>query len=163
MAQANERGILSDCVIGQNLSQREKFWDLREAISDIMSTLGPIVNFDIGLPLTVMDSFAQKTQQALSTQFQSSKSLFFGHLGDGNLHIIVSTGQKKDAYKIESIIFGLTREMGGTITAEHGIGTIKRDWLSYSRSPQEIDLMGQLKRMMDPANILNPGRVITDM
>lgn len=88
--------------------------------------------------------------------------MFYGHIGDSNVHIVTHldgvTEQPKDA--VEQIVYGLVRDYGGTVSAEHGIGTIKRRWLGHARSPEQIALMQTLKAALDPKNILNPGKVI---
>ena len=161
LGSAIEKRILQNCIISQSISDSQNLWAIREAISELVTQLSPVVNFDIGIPIAEIDGFTQSVQTALSARFKNPTCLFFGHLGDSNLHIIVPIDDPEDQHEIESIVFALTRETSGTITAEHGIGRLKLEWLSYSRSPEEIELMRKLKRMLDPANILNPDRVIS--
>ncbi|NNE36722.1 MAG: FAD-binding oxidoreductase, partial [Gammaproteobacteria bacterium] len=117
-------------------------------------------NFDIGIPLNRTASCLEQIEKALTGKYPDITYLVFGHLGDGNLHIIAATGSKQDKNDIYDTVYRITGEHGGGIAAEHGIGILKKSWLHLSRSEQEINLMRQLKLAMDPKNILNPGRVI---
>ena len=117
-------------------------------------------NFDIGVPISQMASFVHTVEFELVESFKNLQLCTFGHMADGNLHIIAWTGREDDVDSIYERVYTLVGTVGGTITAEHGIGTMKRQYLSLCRSEQEIDLMRALKKAMDPNNILNPGRVI---
>ena len=88
------------------------------------------------------------------------RTLIFGHIGDGNLHLVASTGQAQDKPAIERVVYQHTQSVNGSVSAEHGIGALKKPWLGHSRSPEEIALMKSLKQTLDPKGILNPGRVI---
>jgi FAD/FMN-containing dehydrogenase len=107
-----------------------------------------------------MESFLDVIDQKLHFAFPDITLLVFGHIGDGNLHIAASTGGEQDKQKIYDIVYRATGEYQGSVTAEHGIGVLKKDYLSYSRNAEELALMRQLKATLDPKNILNAGRVI---
>ena len=158
--QAVEDGIIDDALLAVNEAQRLTFWNYRDAIADIISDIQPAINFDIGIPITEMDSFVSQIQKELHEMFEGLRLVSFGHIGDGNLHFSASTGKQSDCVLIEDHVFKRATAIGGTITAEHGIGVLKKDWLADCRSAVEIDLMRRLKAMLDPSNILNSGRVI---
>ena len=158
--QAVEDGLISDALLAVNEGQRLAFWNYRDAIADIISDIQPAINFDIGIPITEMDSFVSLIQKELHEMFDGLRLVSFGHIGDGNLHFSASTGKQSDCIKIEDHVFKRATAIGGTITAEHGIGVLKKDWLADCRTEVEIDLMRRLKALLDPAGILNAGRVI---
>jgi FAD/FMN-containing dehydrogenase len=122
----------------------------------------PVV-FDISLPIATMESYIAGVRDALARELPGSRLWVFGHLGDGNLHVIVQTGAG-DAPKhrpvIENIVYAPLAAIGGAVSAEHGIGLEKKPYLHLSRGPQEIALMRTIKRALDPTNTLNPGKVI---
>jgi len=118
--------------------------------------------FDIGLPIGVMDEYARRCKAALAERVPGCRSVFYGHIGDGNVHIVTHLGgvAEQPHDEVEEIVYGLVRDYGGTVSAEHGIGTLKRRWLAHARSPEQIALMRTLKAALDPKNLLNPGKVI---
>jgi len=124
--------------------------------------LGPHLSFDVGLPTASMDAYARSCAEQLATQIPGCRSFYYGHIGDGNLHLIGyvpgAAAQPKNA--IEAVVYGLVREFHGSVSAEHGIGTLKKPWLAHARSPQEIALMRTLKQALDPKGVLNPGKVV---
>lgn len=158
--QAVDEGIIEDALLALNETQRLSFWNYRDAIADIIADIQPAINFDIGIPITEMDSFVTQIQKDLHEMFEGIRLVSFGHIGDGNLHFSASTGKQSDCVLIEDHVFKRATAIGGTITAEHGIGVLKKDWLSDCRSEVEIELMRRLKALLDPAGILNAGRVI---
>ena len=160
LMQAVEQGMVSDALIASSESQRQTFWSYRDGIADMLMDFAPSVNFDIGIPITKMKDFTTEVAAALRTRFAGIRLVTFGHIGDGNLHICCTTGNDNDQVPIEELVFAKTTEIGGTITAEHGIGILKKPWLKDCRSPEEIMVMKQLKALFDPENILNKGRVI---
>ncbi|KJC39389.1 FAD-linked oxidase [Bradyrhizobium sp. LTSP885] len=159
-----ERGLLADAAVAQSLAQAQKFWAVRDICSEFGQVLGPHISYDIGLAVARMDEFATRCKAALATGIAGCESVYYGHIGDGNLHLVAwVTGlaverQPKEA--MDEIIYGLVREMGGSVSAEHGIGTLKKKWLGHARSEAEIALMRTLKAALDPAGLLNPGKVI---
>ena len=158
--QAVDEGIIEDALLALNETQKLSFWNYRDAIADIIADIQPAINFDIGIPITEMDSFVTQIQKDLHEMFEGIRLVSFGHIGDGNLHFSASTGKQSDCVLIEDHVFKRATAIGGTITAEHGIGVLKKDWLSDCRSEVEIELMRRLKALLDPAGILNAGRVI---
>lgn len=160
LMKAVEDGVIADALIAQSEGQRTEFWSYRDSIAELLSDMAPNVNFDIGIPIAKMDSFTKEVIAALNAQFPGIRHVTFGHIGDGNLHLSCTTGQTADHVPIESLVFAKATAINGTITAEHGIGILKKPWLKDCRSPEEIALMKRLKLMLDPAQILNKGRVI---
>ncbi|MGV7213153.1 FAD-binding oxidoreductase [Bradyrhizobium sp. UFLA05-112] len=159
-----ERGLLADAAVAQSLAQTQKFWAVRDICAEFGQVLGPHISYDIGLAVARMDEFVTRCKAALAEGIKGCESVYYGHIGDGNLHLVSwVTGlpterQPKDA--MDAIIYGLVREMGGSVSAEHGIGTLKKQWLGHARSEAEIALMRTLKAALDPAHLLNPGKVI---
>ena len=153
-------GLLNAAVVAQSERDVNRFWQLRDGVIDILTKVKYRANFDIGVPISQMASFVHTVELELAASFKGLQLCTFGHMADGNLHIIAWTGREDDVDLIYERVYTLVGTVGGTITAEHGIGTMKRQYLSLCRSEQEIDLMRALKKSMDPNNILNPGRVI---
>lgn len=155
-----EDGLVEDAVIAQSRAEEEAFWSIRDGIAELMPEFDPAVTVDIGMPITTMDTFANNICSELKRTWPDCRVLVFGHIGDGTLHMIVTTGRSEDKQAIYEMIYQKTRDVSGAITAEHGVGTLKKEWLSYSRSDTEIELMRSLKGLLDPDGIINPGRVI---
>ena len=123
----------------------------------------PSVTFDVSLPIRDMDRYVAELREAAEAEFgETLKLVVFGHIGDGNLHILMGaqpfTGDTK--HRIEELVYTPLAALGGSVSAEHGIGIEKRDWLTISRSAEEIALMKTLKAALDPKGILNPGKVL---
>ena len=160
LGRALENGLLADAVLAQNSKEREAFWAIRDNIESVVA-LWPLAIFDISLPIATMESYLERCAAALQELLGELRWVTFGHLGDGNLHLAIALGSNDPAVKhaVEKIVYGELSGIGGSISAEHGIGLDKRAWLECSRSPQEIALMKALKRALDPNNILNPGKI----
>jgi FAD/FMN-containing dehydrogenase len=157
---ALESQLIQDASIAQSEKETMAFWQIRDGIAELLPGLAPCANFDISVPISEMQAFLEEADRRLEAAFPSVQILVFGHLGDSNMHYIVRTGKGEDKEKIYGIIYELTGEHNGSISAEHGIGKIKRSYLKYSRTEIELKLMYQLKNTFDPKGILNPGRVI---
>lgn len=157
-----EDGVVPDAVVAQSVADERAFWGVRDACAELHTLWPKHMAFDIGLPVSSMDEYAKRCKEHLAERIQGCLSVFYGHIGDGNMHIVVFqpgiAEQPKDA--VEEVVYGLVREYGGTVSAEHGIGTLKRRWLGHARTPQEIALMRTLKAALDPKNLLNPGKVV---
>ena len=131
-----------------------------DGIGELFQVLGPVSNQDVSLPLEQIGPFADDLDQRLKANYNNITVLLFGHIGDNNLHVCAYTGRDEDKSKINEDIMLMIGEYSGAITAEHGVGVLKRDFLALSRTPSEIALMKTLKMAMDPKGILNPKRVI---
>jgi FAD/FMN-containing dehydrogenase len=160
MAALND-GLIADAVIAKSQSERDQMWALRDDIGQTARNW-PIFTFDVSLRVSDMKDYVTEVRAALETQWPGKATLtVFGHLGDGNLHLVVGVGARDRPTKraIETIVYGGLRTRGGSISAEHGIGLEKRDFLDWSRSPAEIALMRRLKTALDPNGIMNPGKI----
>jgi len=158
---ALEDGELVDAVIAKSQAERDQMWALRDDVVQLVRNF-PIFIFDVSLCIADMEEYVADIRHALAERWPRSTLVVFGHLGDGNLHVIAGVGDAsaEARHTVESIVYGALRERGGSISAEHGIGLEKRPYLGWSRGVEEIALMRRLKQMLDPANILNPGKVL---
>jgi len=158
-----DSGLVEDATIAQSKGQREAIWAIRDDIEGLMSALTPMFTFDVSLQLKHMEDYLSDVRNALEQLWPEVRCVIFGHLGDGNLHLVISVGSaEQDVRKqVEGIIYDALREHRGSISAEHGIGLEKRAYLDASRSENEIALMKTLKQALDPRSILNPGKVFT--
>jgi FAD/FMN-containing dehydrogenase len=155
-----EAGLLTDALIAQSYQDAATFWAIRDGIGELFQMLGPVSNQDVSLSVTDIGLFAKDLDKRLKAKYANIGILLFGHIGDNNLHICAYTGREDDKAKINKDIMLMIGEYSGAITAEHGIGVLKREYLPLSRTANEIALMKTIKHAMDPKNILNPGRVI---
>lgn len=163
LGQALEDGIVADAVIAQQERDVTSFWRVREGLA--LDTLPHLVNFDVSLPIGQIDAFAAACRQRLAARWPSgpaSHAAFFGHIGDSNLHICVSVpyGPGEGMHDVDEVVYDTVRDFAGSVSAEHGIGLLKRAYLGHSREPAEIEVMRRLKAALDPKGILNPGKVI---
>lgn len=156
-----EDGIVQDVIIAQTIEHAKQLWAYRETVGELLSKLKPHAAIDIGIPMDQMNGFVEDARTALNERFPQQTHLFFGHLGDGNLHLLSGPyADAVDLVRVEELIYADVNEAQGCISAEHGIGVIKQPFLHYSRSASELDLMQKLKALLDPAGILNVGRVM---
>jgi FAD/FMN-containing dehydrogenases len=155
-----EAGLLTDALIAQSHQDAATFWQIRDGIGELFQVLGPVSNQDVSLPVTEIGVFATDLDKRLKDKYGNIGVLLFGHIGDNNLHVTAYTGRDEDKARINEDIMLMIGEYSGAITAEHGVGVLKRDFLPLSRTDSEISLMKTIKLAMDPKNILNPGRVI---
>jgi FAD/FMN-containing dehydrogenase len=160
LAEQLEQGELVDAVIAQSSSEADKFWQVRDGVIAILSAIEYRANFDIGVPISKMRELVEQVEARLSNRYQHLQLCTFGHIADGNLHLLAWTGKEKDIADIYQCVYEIVGEFDGTVTAEHGIGVMKRKYLSLCRSENEIALMRLLKNAMDPNGILNRNRVI---
>ena len=160
LADAIDAGLADDAVLATSERQARDLWTLREGLA--IDALPNLVNFDVSLPTGDLGAFAARCDAALRARWPDIVCLFFGHVGDGNVHIGVSLAATTDADadEIDRRVYAIVREMGGSVSAEHGIGVLKRDYLAHTRSDAEIALMRTLKAALDPCGILNPGKVL---
>ncbi|WP_278876511.1 FAD-binding oxidoreductase [Paracoccus yeei] len=156
-----EAGLIGDAAVSQSMGDVAAFWAMRDACSEFGSRLGPHVAFDVGLPVARMDDFAKACKARLAERVPNAFSVYYGHIGDGNLHLVaLSRGASVQPMGlISATVYETVRDFDGTISAEHGIGLLKKSYLGHTRSPQELALMRRLKAAMDPQGILNPGKV----
>jgi FAD/FMN-containing dehydrogenase len=151
--------LVVDGLIAKSDKERELIWAIRDEVEPF---LGIARNFDVSLKSADVGAYLADVEVAMKAAFEGAEVIGFGHLGDNNVHLsVLVDAQTEDATQvIEQIIYARLKSYGGAISAEHGIGLEKRAYLPISRTPAEIDLMIRLKQMMDPNNILNPGKVV---
>lgn len=165
LAEMFETGEALDAVIAQNQTQAQQLWLIRETVPAEISSTGRPLCFDVSLPIGELGEFKEVCQARLDQHFPNLVSLFFGHIGDSNMHIIfdlkdLSEDQLESViHAIDEIVYGVVREFKGCISAEHGIGLLKRDYLHYSVDANALDMMQQLKQLFDPNMILNPHKI----
>ncbi|WP_347357677.1 FAD-binding oxidoreductase [Bdellovibrio sp.] len=161
-----EEGWVLDGVISQSDVQAKTFWRYREDISESLAKYSPYKN-DIAVAISKVPPFMEDLDQVLSQAYPTWEVVWFGHIGDGNLHINIlrPPGMSKEEFvkecrKVDVLVFDAVKKYKGSISAEHGVGLTKRSFLNYTRSEAEIELMRGIKKVFDPDNIINPGKVI---
>ena len=160
LQRAVEAGLVSDAVIAKSESERLALWAIRDDVASLM-TVSPMFMFDVSLPIKHMPDYLQGLRRALADGWQDARLYVFGHLGDGNLHLAIQAGPADGSHQaeVEALVYTPLHAYAGSISAEHGIGLEKRSWLKVSRTEEEIALMRQLKKALDPRGILNPGKI----
>jgi FAD/FMN-containing dehydrogenase len=156
-----ETGLIEDAAVARSLADVKAFWATRDAAAEFKQVLGPHSSFDIGLPTSNMDAYAKDCRNALAAEIPGCVSFFYGHIADGNMHIIACApgGDLQPFDSIDAIVYRLVKQHQGTVSAEHGIGLKKKSFLHFSRSQEELFLMRTIKRAIDPDDLLNPGKV----
>ena len=164
---ALDRGLIDDTALASSLEQANAMWHLRESIPLAQAIEGPNIKHDIAVPASALCDFVASTDAALERAFAGIRLVDFGHLGDGNLHYNVQCPEGADAAEflrhedeVNAIVYDAVSARGGSISAEHGIGSLKREELVARKSPVAIAMMRRIKAALDPAGVLNPGRVL---
>ncbi len=161
LGQAMEEELFEDAVLAKSQSERNAIWEIRDDVLELFN-LGPIIPYDISVTLDRMEAFVEDVQNEMKA-IEEPLCVIFGHLGDCNLHVILGTKKFEafDPQQLEELLYNIVGRYDGSISAEHGIGLTKRDHLHCSRNSDELALMGRIKQMMDPKNILNPNKVLS--
>lgn len=163
---AMERGLVQDAVIASSEKETQSLWKMRDASGEFPVVWQSVASFDISMPIGVIGHYVEELNRRLDAAFPGCEYVNFGHIGDSNHHVCIGAphGTTTDfpEHAIKDCVYELLRDFGGSVSAEHGIGTHKRAYLPYCRSPEEIALMRTLKKALDPKGILNPGRVLPD-
>ncbi|WP_296102739.1 FAD-binding oxidoreductase [uncultured Agrobacterium sp.] len=167
LEQGFEAGIVQDAVIASSESQRQALWHMRESMSDAQKPEGGSIKHDVSVPVSHVPAFMDEAESAVLRAIPDARICAFGHMGDGNIHYNISqpVGADKSAFlarwrEINEIVHGIVLSFGGSISAEHGIGQLKRDELAAIRPAIEMELMRRIKTAFDPAGIMNPGKVV---
>ncbi|MGO4352208.1 FAD-binding oxidoreductase [Rhizobium sp. RAF36] len=163
-----EEGLVQDAAIASSVAQQQALWHMRESMSEAQKPEGGSIKHDVSVPVSRMPHFMAEAAEAVMAAMPGARICAFGHMGDGNIHYNISQpiGADKNAFiarwhEMNGIVHGIVRAHGGSISAEHGIGQLKRDELAAIRSEIEMDLMRRIKRAFDPAGIMNPGKVVS--
>ncbi|MEW4457562.1 FAD-binding oxidoreductase [Roseibium algicola] len=167
LGEAFEEGLVEDAAFAQNLTQVQDFWHIRHGMSEVQKPEGGSIKHDVSVPVASIPDFLDKAMVAVEDFVPGCRPVPFGHIGDGNIHFNVSqpVGADKEDYlakwdEMNTIVHGIVGEFGGSISAEHGIGRLKRDLLKDVKQGIELDLMKRIKDAFDPKGLLNPGRVL---
>ena len=167
LAGAYEAGIVTDAIVAASAAQADSLWRIREDQAEVQRLAGNGIKHDISVPVARVPDFISRADAALERAYPGHVVCTFGHLGDGNVHYnpIQPPGWEVERWVAETeavnrIVHDIVADLGGSITAEHGVGRLRMGELLHYKSPVEIDLMRRLKRAFDPCNILNPGKVL---
>ena len=162
-----ERGFVADAAVAETLEQARTFWHLRNLISEVQMPEGGSIKHDVSVPIAAVPDFIEEASAAVQALVPGCRPVPFGHLGDGNIHFNVSQpvgGDKADFLarwgEMNAKVHHIVGKFGGSISAEHGIGRLKRDLLPAVKDPVAIELMRAIKSTLDPHGILNPGKVL---
>lgn len=156
-----ELGLVQDGILARSREDERRLWALREAVGDVDAPMGPHISFDLSVSPCHLGSFCAACDAALILLPQAGRVIKVGHLGDGNVHLLVAhDGSDKATKLISEAVYDVVRAYRGSVTAEHGVGRIKRDWLAVCRDPAELAVMRAIKRALDPQGLMNPGAVI---
>ena len=159
---AMEEGIVVDAVLAKSGAENARLWELRDRSVEVSRLLGPVVSFDVSLRIARHGILRCQAAHTGQRHRSGCDVIVYGHLGDGNLHLSVRVPpERPETYDvIERAVYELVGEYRGSISAEHGVGVSKREFLPHSRTAQEIAWMGRLKDTFDPKHILNRGRIL---
>jgi FAD/FMN-containing dehydrogenase len=167
LSEALAEASAEDAALASSLDQRKAFWRLREDISEVQKQEGGSIKHDVSVPVASVPVFIDAATRAVENALPDARVVAFGHVGDGNIHFNVSqpVGADKTAFlarwqEINAVVHEIVASFGGSISAEHGIGRLKRDLLPNVKDPVALDVMRALKRTLDPKGLLNQGKVL---
>ena len=167
LSESVEAGLVDDAVIASSEQQRRALWHMRESMSPAQKPEGGSIKHDVSVPVSAIPSFMAEADAAVMAAIPGARICSFGHMGDGNIHYNISqpVGGDREAFlgrwrEMNRLVHGIVMKYDGSISAEHGIGQLKRDELAQVRTPIEMDLMRRVKQSFDPAGIMNPGKVV---
>ncbi len=163
---ALSEGLIRDAAVALNETQRQAFWRLRESLPEAQKREGASIKHDVAVPVSAVPAFIARATEAVELEMKGIRVVAFGHAGDGNIHFNLTKPEEvEDAVFLarwmhfNRIVHDIVRQFGGTISAEHGIGRLKREELARTASPLEIEVMRRLKATLDPLGLLNPGKI----
>jgi FAD/FMN-containing dehydrogenase len=167
LAEASEQGLVTDATIAASLDQSKAFWHLRHMLPEVQKPEGGSIKHDVSVPVAAVPDFLEEASAAVRKLIPGCRPVPFGHVGDGNIHFNVSQPIGADSAQflarwgeVNAVVDKIVLKYHGSISAEHGIGKLKRDSLTKVKDPVALDLMRAMKRMLDPNGILNPGKVL---
>ena len=167
LAEGHEKGLVLDATIADSLEQGKAFWRIREMFGEVQRHIGASIKHDVSVPVAAVPAFIEEANAAVTKLIPGSRLLSFGHVGDGNIHYNVTQPEGTDGKaflarwdEVNAVVFSVVKKFGGSISAEHGVGVMKRDILPQYKDPVAMELMRGLKQMLDPNGILNPGKVL---
>lgn len=162
LADAGEKGLFDDAIVARSEKDRAAIWSIREDLEHIVHDFQPFYAFDVSLPVGEMEGYMSEVRRRLKAIWPDGGIAFLGHVGDGNLHIAIGAGGSDDRERVEACVYEPLSGIGGSVSAEHGIGLEKKPWLPITRNPMERGLMQDIKKMLDPNGILNPGKIFME-
>src|SRR4051794_19070029 len=167
LAAGLERGLVLDAVIADSLDQTKAFWRIRELFGEVQRHEGGSIKHDVSVPVAAVPAFIREADEAVVALIPGARPLPFGHVGDGNIHYNISQPVGADKaeflkrwHDVNAVVFDVVKKYDGSISAEHGVGVLKRDLLPEVKDKVAYDLMRSLKQLLDPKGILNPGKVL---
>ena len=167
LAAAIEEGLVLDAVLAESEQQARDFWRIREGIVEGQIPEGGSIKHDVSVPVSKVAVFIDRADKAVAKAIPGCRPCAFGHAGDGNIHYNVTQPLDMDKQEylgkwkeLNHVVHEIVLDLGGSISAEHGIGQLKRDELAQVKSPVEMDLMRKIKNVLDPGNLMNPGKVV---
>jgi FAD/FMN-containing dehydrogenase len=167
LSEAVEAGEIADAVVAGSLTQAQELWRLREMMSEVQKHEGGSIKHDIAVPVAKVPEFIARANQLVELMIPGARPVPFGHLGDGNIHYNVSqpVAMDRDVFlanweALNAAVHEIVLDLKGSISAEHGIGRLKRDLLPHAKQAIELELMRKIKSAFDPNGILNPGKLL---
>ena len=164
---AAEKALVTDAAIAASSTQRNDFWALRENVSEAQKQDGASIKHDVSVPVSRVPELIERASAELTSRYPDIRIVAFGHVGDGNIHYNCSKAQRQEAKEffaraaeVNHVVYEVVRALGGSISAEHGLGQLKREEITHYKSALELDLMRAIKRTLDPQGIMNPGKVL---
>jgi len=160
LEEAFDKGLIVDAVVSKSESQRLELWNIRDSVEECLQ-FKPSYTFDVSMRISKMGDYVHELNRRLKNKFENYTNFTFGHMADGNLHLVISVGKGGDQVRaqVEKCVYEPLRAINGSVSAEHGVGLEKKPYLHLSRSEVEINLMRRLKMALDPKSILNPGKI----
>lgn len=167
VGEALEQGVALDAAVAQNESQAKAFWNLRENVPEAQRPEGASIKHDISVPISLIAEFIERASNALEQAYPGVRIVAFGHIGDGNMHFNITRplGESDASFfakspSVNRLVHDTAHELNGSISAEHGLGQLKREEIKRYKSPLELEMMRAVKRALDPKGLMNPGKVI---